>query len=86
MIIKILGWKIGYRFLLGRLSKLWGLVGTFELIDLQNDFFLVCLHDPLDYERVLCDGPWMILDHYLTIQRWRPEFRPVENSIKRIVA
>lgn len=39
VIIKLLGRKIGYRFLMGRLTKLWNLVGNFEFIDLQNDFF-----------------------------------------------
>lgn len=35
---------------------------------------------------MLYDGPWTILGHYITIQRWKPEFRPLEESIKRIVA
>lgn len=86
VIIKLLGRKIGYKFLIGRSSRLWSLVGAFELIDLHNDFFLVRLHDPTDYERVMYEGPWMLLGHYLTIQRWKPEFRSLEKSIKRIVA
>lgn len=32
------------------------------------------------------EGPWMILGHYLIVQRWKPEFRPFEESIKRIAA
>lgn len=41
IINKLLGRRIGYRTLVGRLSKLWNLTGNFELIDLHNDFFLV---------------------------------------------
>lgn len=84
VIIKLLGRKIGYRFLLGRLTKLWNLAGSFELIDLQNDFFLVYFHESSDYDRVFFEGPWMVLRHYLTIQRWKPKFRPLEESIKWI--
>lgn len=34
LIIKLLGRRIGYRILYGRIQKLWNLAGTFELIDL----------------------------------------------------
>lgn len=64
IIIKVLRRRIGYRFLYGRLAKLWSLVGNFELIDLKNDFFLVRFVEITDYTRVLYDGPWMILGHY----------------------
>lgn len=85
IIIKLLGRKIGYKFLYGRLVKLWNLSGDFKLIDLQNEFFLVRFYEASDYERVLYDGPWMILGHYLIVQRLKLEFRPFEESIKRIV-
>lgn len=61
IIIKLLGKKIGYRFLNGRLAKLWNLNGEFELIDLQNEFFKVRFYEVSDYGRVLYNGPWMIL-------------------------
>lgn len=57
LIVKLLGRRIGYRFLYGRLSKMWNISGNFELIDLQNEFFLVHLHEASDYDRVLFDGP-----------------------------
>lgn len=63
IIIKLLGRKICYRFLFGRLTKLWNLTGSFELIGLLIEFFLVRF-----YEHVLYDGPLMILGHYLTAE------------------
>lgn len=78
--------KVGYRLLYGRLPKIWNLSGSFELIDLQNDFFLVKFYEQVDYERVMYEGLWMILGHYLTVQRWKPKFRPFEESIKKIAA
>lgn len=68
VIIKLLGRRIGYRFLYGRLAKLWNLFGNFELIDLQNEFFVVRFVEMADYERVMYDESWMILGHYLTVQ------------------
>lgn len=56
------------------------------MIDLQNEFFLIRFYEPMDYERVMYEGPWMIFGHYLTIRRWKPEFRPFEESIKKISA
>lgn len=44
------------------------------LIDLGNDFFIVKLLNREEYERALSDGPWMIGDHYLHVQRWRHNF------------
>lgn len=85
VIIKLLGRRTEYRFLYGRLAKLWNLGGNFELIDLQNEFFVVRFAEMTDYEKVMYNGPWTILGHYLTIQRWKLEFRPFEESIKRII-
>lgn len=30
---------------------------------------------------VLLDGPWKIFDHYLVIQRWKPDFYPTVEKI-----
>ncbi|KAJ1395323.1 Zinc finger, CCHC-type [Sesbania bispinosa] len=30
-------------------------------------------------------GPWMILGHYLVVQKWRPKFFPLENELSRVV-
>lgn len=57
IIIKMLGRRMVYRLLFGRLAKLWNLSGNFELIDLQNEFFLVRFVEMADYEKVLYDGP-----------------------------
>lgn len=78
IIIKLLGRWVGYRFLYGKLTKIWNLYWNFELIDLQNNFFMVRFAEMADYKRVMYDGLWMILGHYLKVQRWKPEFKPLE--------
>src|SRR4051812_37687190 len=44
------------------------------LIDLGNDFFIVQLLNREENERALSEGPWMIGDNYLHVQRWRHNF------------
>lgn len=85
IIIKLLGRTVGYRYLYARLTKIWNPSSNFELIDLQKEFFVVRFAEKSDYHKVLFDGPSMVLGHYLTGQQWKPEFRPLEESIKKIV-
>lgn len=32
----------------------------------------------------LFEGPWMIADHYLIVQRWRPMFLQVAEQIRKV--
>ena len=57
--LAVLGKPIGYRPLLGRLPSFWDLKVLFQLIDLENAFFLVKFHLEEDYLRVLEGGPWV---------------------------
>lgn len=75
LIVKILGKGVGLRFLQYRLSKLWQPEVSMEVINLENDYFLVRLGDRRDIERAFFDGPWKIYDHYLIVQRWEPSIR-----------
>ncbi|XP_061344299.1 uncharacterized protein LOC133290248 [Gastrolobium bilobum] len=84
LIIKLLGRRISSRFLLARLQRLWGLTGTFEAIDLDNGYIVLCFSDDRDYIHVLQEGPWVIADHYLIVQRWRPLFNPYEDVVQKL--
>ncbi|KAJ1410078.1 Ribonuclease H domain [Sesbania bispinosa] len=84
VIVKLLGKKIGLRLLQTRLSKLWQTTSSMEVIDLENDYFLVQFGNLDDLNHVLENGPWMIMDHYLVIQKWRPEFFPFEDNLRRV--
>ncbi|QHO54318.1 uncharacterized protein DS421_2g55700 [Arachis hypogaea] len=41
-------------------------------------------HEDLDF--ALTEGPWKILDHYLSIRFWTPNFNPEKDVIDRIAA
>lgn len=44
------------------------------LIDLENDFFIVKLSSREEFVRAMSEGPWMVGDNYLHVQRWRHNF------------
>src|SRR3954467_8924873 len=74
LIVKLVGKPIGYHYLFRRIQAMWRTQDDPLLIDLGNDFFIVKLINREEYERALSEGPWMIGDHYLHVQRRRPNF------------
>lgn len=84
IIVKLLDKQLGLPFLKARLLKLWESVSAMEVIDLDNDYFLIRFEDVVDLVHVFNGGPWMVLGHYLIVQRWYPEFFPHEDELKRV--
>ncbi|XP_061354838.1 uncharacterized protein At4g02000-like [Gastrolobium bilobum] len=64
--------------------KMWNISGAYEFIDLENDFFIFKFTDEKDYAHVLEDAPWIIADHYVTVQRWKPIFDPFDETMKNL--
>ncbi|XP_039036627.1 uncharacterized protein LOC120173595 [Hibiscus syriacus] len=86
VITKLLGKKIGYKALINRIYALWNLIGNFNLIGLENDYFLVKFENLEDYTRVLTEGPWMIYGSYLTVQPWSRNFSTSEKHPLQVIA
>ncbi|XP_061351945.1 uncharacterized protein LOC133296918 [Gastrolobium bilobum] len=84
LIIKLIRKRISARFLAARLQRLWSLVGTYDLIDLDNCHLLFRFHNDEDYAHVLHEDPWIVLDHYVIIQRWHPLFDPYEDEVCKL--
>ncbi|ONK56454.1 uncharacterized protein A4U43_C10F8880 [Asparagus officinalis] len=76
VIVKVLGRLINFNILQQRLLKLWHFDEESELIDLGYGFYIVKLSDKEGLARILTGGPWKIMDHYLLVQRWKPNFKP----------
>lgn len=53
---------------------MWRTQGDPILIDLGNDFFIVKLTGREEFLKVFSEGPWMIVDNLLHLQRWKPNF------------
>ncbi|KAI7988230.1 Uncharacterized protein LOK49_LG13G01141 [Camellia lanceoleosa] len=75
LIIKLLGKKVGYKLLMSKIRKIWDLQGDFEAIDLDSGFLLLKFQMKEDCSYVYTGGPWIVLDHYLTIRKWTPDFK-----------
>ncbi|XP_061364096.1 uncharacterized protein LOC133307585 [Gastrolobium bilobum] len=69
-----------------RLQSLWAKDGEIYVTDIENNFFLVRFKKKKDLDFVKTAGPWIIMDHYLAIRSWEPDFQPLQASIDRIVA
>lgn len=54
------------------------------VIDLENDYYIVQFSKEEDYMFALQEGPCIILDHYLVVQRWRSEFDPCTDNFSKV--
>ncbi|KAF7827296.1 uncharacterized protein G2W53_018460 [Senna tora] len=84
LLVKLMG-NMGVSLMCNRLEKLWGRNGGVQITDLDNGYFACSFNNQEDYLHAFQGGPWMIADHYLIVQRWRPNFDPFdENDVTRI--
>ncbi|KAG8378317.1 hypothetical protein BUALT_Bualt08G0124800 [Buddleja alternifolia] len=86
LVIKVLGHKVGYQVLRQQIKSLWQLSYELNPVDIGNKFFLVRYRTKEEYEKVLKEGPWMILGHYLTVRKWDPTFEPKNETITSTLA
>ncbi|KAL4290760.1 hypothetical protein GQ457_14G014310 [Hibiscus cannabinus] len=85
IIVRLLGRSIGYKVLLDMIYGLWHPRGELQLIDLENNYYLVRFEDERDYADVLINGPWAIFGSYLTVQPWSRSFSTDEKYPSNIV-
>ncbi|KAH7546874.1 hypothetical protein FEM48_Zijuj01G0247200 [Ziziphus jujuba var. spinosa] len=64
-----------------KIDSRWRIQGGLEVIDLGNGYYLVKLPTWEDRSRVLSEGLWVIVGHYLSGQSWKPEFNPLTDRI-----
>lgn len=65
---------------------MWDLQGDFEVVELDEGIFLFKFTMKEDYHNVITEGPWIIMNHYLTVRKWEPNFKPSEaTDIKTLV-
>lgn len=86
LMAKILGMSITRNFLIDRVNRMWKIKDRMEVIDLGQDIFLLRFQNVNDMERALYGGPWFILNHYLMLTPWKPDFRPSQSSFDKIMA
>jgi hypothetical protein len=57
------------------------LQGQFEIMDVDQGFYMVKFDMPSDREKIVMEGPWVVFDHYLAVSQWSPEFAAPEANI-----
>ncbi|KAL5852833.1 hypothetical protein ACOSQ3_007951 [Xanthoceras sorbifolium] len=82
LICKIMGRPYTLNYMLQKLNQKWSLIGQWQLTDLEDGYFVARFQMDADLEYVLTGGPWIISNHYLVVQKWRPNFVPGEEPIK----
>ncbi|XP_021742861.1 uncharacterized protein LOC110708943 [Chenopodium quinoa] len=82
---KCLGISVRPSFITQRVRVMWKLRGSLEVIDLGKDVYLFRFSVTEDYERARLGGPWFVLDHYLMLTKWKPNFRPSMNPFNRMM-
>lgn len=63
-----------------KMTKIWGLQADFEALDFGNGFFIVKFDMADDYNKVYTGGPWVAMDHYVTVRKWQQDFKPDETE------
>ncbi|XP_031116795.1 uncharacterized protein LOC116020462 [Ipomoea triloba] len=76
---------LGYSYLLRRLTSLWRPKARIELVTIDNGYFLVKFYSMDDYEFAKYGGPWMVLDHYLIVKEWVPNFDPFTEKTEKVI-
>ncbi|KAJ4837111.1 hypothetical protein Tsubulata_038095 [Turnera subulata] len=64
---------------------LWKPTGSYQIIDLVNNYFVARFANDVDYENVLLNGPWVVYGHAIYVQPWTDNFRPSTDTIKHVV-
>ncbi|KAI9110340.1 hypothetical protein K1719_018782 [Acacia pycnantha] len=86
LIIKVLGWSVPKHVLMDRVRRMWKPKQSLKVVPLSNEYYIVSFSSKEDRDYAYYEGPWMINDHYLLVQRWRPNFNPGRADCQRKVA
>ncbi|PPD86024.1 hypothetical protein GOBAR_DD17040 [Gossypium barbadense] len=78
VVLKLLGRSISYGALHNRINNICKPIKPFQLMDMENGYYLAKFQNIKDYEKVLTQGPWSIYRQYLTIQLWTKDFSPLQ--------
>ncbi|KAI9120872.1 hypothetical protein K1719_007905 [Acacia pycnantha] len=56
LVVKLMGRQPSYVFMVKKLTQIWAKIGNIDILDLDNDFYLVCFQIHEDYMEALTDG------------------------------
>ncbi|KAI9112941.1 hypothetical protein K1719_016055 [Acacia pycnantha] len=86
LIIKVLGMSVPKQVLFDRVRRMWKPQQPLKVVPLSNEYYIVLFSSKEDRDYAYHEGPWMIDDHYLLVQRWQPNFNPWRADCQRRIA
>ncbi|KAH7852450.1 hypothetical protein Vadar_024929 [Vaccinium darrowii] len=86
IIVKPVGYPIGYKSLCTKVKSIWDLQGDFSALQIGLGFVVFKFDMSCDHQHALTAGPWIINDQYITVREWEPRFKPGKaEEIKMVV-
>ncbi|KAI9081257.1 hypothetical protein K1719_036757 [Acacia pycnantha] len=86
LIIKVLEAHFPLYVIRDRINRMWRPKDPLKLIPLSNGYYIVSFSNKEDKEYAFQEGPWMIEDRYLIVQRWCPNFNPWKADLQCNIA
>ncbi|XP_020680859.1 uncharacterized protein LOC110098381, partial [Dendrobium catenatum] len=84
----LVGYSLGqrpyYERLLTTMNKAWKLKGSFSLLSLADDFFLLKFTYSEDFDMIWSGGPWFLLGKPFFLQKWNSKFQPKRDEAASI--
>ena len=78
--------KIDHVILKRHLEALWAQTTRLDLIDINNNYFIIRFYTCADYEFTITYGPWLVFDHYLVMCKWQLDIDPFNAPINHTIA
>ncbi|MBA0585529.1 hypothetical protein Gorai_016302 [Gossypium raimondii] len=75
--------KVGFNTLSSKLYSMWKPTRTFQLMDLDNDYYIVKFQAKVDIEKALVE--MVVYGQYLMVQPWTPSLNIHESFSMRVV-
>lgn len=84
LIVKLVGYHVKYHVMVERLQKEWH-TSEFDTLYIGNGYFVCNFESQVECRRMFTDGSYFMFDHFLHVQRWRPNFKADQAIIKTMV-
>ncbi|CAN1138900.1 hypothetical protein LINPERHAP2_LOCUS10946 [Linum perenne] len=84
LIFRTLGKAFPYAFVVRRIQQLWARKAMVQVWDIGFDHYFAKFMSMEDYDNALNGGPWLIGDHYVVSEAWRPYFTPGSSPVNKL--
>ncbi|XP_045821901.1 uncharacterized protein LOC123914774 [Trifolium pratense] len=84
LVVKLLDKELSFDIMKNQLETVWNLAGKFDLMDIDNGFYMVKFDREDGKTKVINGVPWEIFDHYLSVCRFTSAINTTGSGISVI--